>query len=450
MTRVLVVEDQANLRRSTAILLEQEGCQVYQASKGSEAISMLLQTEIEVVLADVRMDGPEDGRALLGTIKSRWPDIEVILITAFATVDDAVEAIKAGAYDYLTKPLDPTRLLLTVRRAAERALLATEVKHLRTQVDRGAEIVAVSAQMQQVLRQVAQLAQTDSTVLIVGESGTGKELIARALHAQSRRRSGKFVPINCGAMPESIMESELFGHRKGSFTGAVSDKKGLLEEADRGVLFLDEIGDMPASMQVRLLRFLQGGEVRRIGDTQERRVDVRLVLATHRSLEAEVAAGRFRHDLYYRINVVDLRIPPLRDRPDDIPALAEHIARRVAARHRRPVKGFTAAAMVLLKQHQWLGNVRELENAVERALNLASGDVITEADLPAELTVSPSAALMPASEDVSVDHARLLDTLDRCHWNHQRAAAVLGISRTTLWRKLRELRVMQSALQDRP
>ncbi len=441
MIKVLLVDDQANLRRSTAILLEQDGCLVQQAAGAAEATAMLPATDVDVVLTDVRMDGDADGRALLGFIKTRWPDIEVVLITAFATIDDAVEAIKAGAYDYLTKPLDPARLLLTVRRAAERASLAREVKRLRAQVDTGAEIIAASAQMQQVLRTVAQLAQTDSTVLITGESGTGKELIARALYTQSRRRSGKFVPINCGAMPESIMESELFGHRKGSFTGAVSDKKGLLEEAHRGVLFLDEIGDMPPSMQVRLLRFLQGGEVRRIGETQERRVDVRLVLATHRSLEAEVAGGRFRNDLYYRINVVGLKIPPLRERPEDIPPLAEHIMRRLSARHHRPIRGFTPTAMALLTAHQWAGNVRELENAIERALNLASGDLITESDLPAALTVSPDAATRVPLDDFSVDRAHLLEALDRCHWNHQRAAATLGISRTTLWRKLREYQI---------
>jgi DNA-binding NtrC family response regulator len=441
MTNVLLVDDQANLRRSTAILLEQEDCLVYQAASVAEATAILTSADVDVVLTDVRMDGDADGRALLGSIKSRWPDIEVVLITAFATIDDAVDAIKAGAYDYLTKPLDPARLLITLRRAAERAALAREVKHLRAQVDTGAEIIATSQQMQQVLRTVAQLAQTDSTVLITGESGTGKELIARALYTQSRRRTGKFVPINCGAMPDSIMESELFGHRRGSFTGAVSDKKGLLEEAHRGVLFLDEIGDMPVSMQVRLLRFLQGGEVRRIGETQERRVDVRLVLATHRSLEAEVAGGRFRDDLYYRINVVGLTVPPLRDRPDDIPPLAEHIVRRLAARHRRPVVGFTRTAMALLTAHHWVGNVRELENAIERALNLASGTLITEADLPAALTLSPDSRPRLPADHVTVDRAHLLDALDRCHWNHQRAATTLGISRTTLWRKLREFQI---------
>jgi DNA-binding NtrC family response regulator len=442
MAQVLLVDDQLNLRRSTAILLEQDGHRVHQAAGVAEAIRVLSSTDVDVVLSDVRMEGNDDGRVLLRTIKAGHRDVEVVLITAFATIDDAVEAIKAAAYDYLTKPLDPARLLITVRRAAERAALSREVKHLRAQVGDGDEIVAVSRSMQQVLHTVARLAQSDSTVLVTGESGTGKELVARALYAQSRRRSGKFVPINCGAMPESIMESELFGHRKGSFTGALSDKKGLLEEAHRGVLFLDEIGDMPTSMQVRLLRFLQGGEVRRLGDTQEHRVDVRLVLATHRSLEAEIAAGRFRDDFYYRINVVGISIPPLRERKEDIPPLAEHIMRRFASRQRRAVNGLTPGAAELLMAYSWPGNVRELENAIERALNLASGDLITEADLPASVTVSSeNARRLPTPRDASSDRDKLVETLDRCHWSHGRAAASLGISRTTLWRKLRELQI---------
>jgi DNA-binding NtrC family response regulator len=387
------------------------------------------------------MRGPNDGARLLETVKARHEDVEIVLMTAFGTIDDAVGAIKAGAYDYLTKPLDAARLLITVRRAAERCALAREVKHLRAQVVEDPTIVATSRAMQVVLRSVAQLAQTDSTVLITGASGTGKELVARALYRQSARRTGKFVPINCGAMPESLMESELFGHRRGSFTGAVSDRKGLLEEAHRGVLFLDEIGDMPPSMQVRLLRFLQGGEVRRIGDTQERRVDVRLILATHRSLEAEVAGGRFRDDLYYRINVVNIAIPPLRQRREDIPALAAYFLRRFASRLRRPLHGFTPGAMAQLTACRWPGNVRELENAVERAVNLASGELITEGDLPAAVTISTEPRTGYTAHEPSLDREELIAALNRCHWNHGRAAESLGISRTTLWRKLREFQV---------
>ena len=289
---------------------------------------------------------------------------------------------------------------------------------------------------------------TDSTVLLTGESGTGKELIARALYAQSERRTRRFVPVNCGAIPESILESELFGHRKGAFTGAIIDKKGLVEEADGGVLFLDEIGDMPAAMQVRLLRFLQGGEVRRIGETTTRRVDVRLVAATHRNLEEEVAHGRFRQDFYYRINVVGVRIPPLRERVDDIGPLADYFLQRTATRFQRQLSGFTAGALELMQAYDWPGNARELENAIERAVNLASGPLLSEADLPATLTVrATQASVLPqaggsVSESAERDERmRLVETLENCRWNQGRAAAALGISRTTLWRKMREHRI---------
>jgi DNA-binding NtrC family response regulator len=346
--------------------------------------------------------------------------------------------MRTGAYDYLTKPVDPERLLITVGRAAERRSLAAEVNRLRQQICGEGEIVAQSSAMRRMLSTVAQVASTDSTVLITGESGTGKELVARAIHRQGDRSTGRFVPVICGAIPETLLESELFGHRKGAFTGAVTDKKGLLEEAHRGVLFLDEIGEIPTSMQVRLLRFLQGGEVRRIGDTETRRVDVRIVAATHRSLEDEVAEGRFRQDFYYRIHVVNIAIPPLRERPDDIPPLAQHFLSRLATKMRRSVEGFTPEALRLMKGYRWPGNVRELENAIERALNIASGRLVTEGDLPAEVSVAPGARQyeMPDGE-----RERLVRALESCRWNHGRAAASLGMSRTTLWRKLREHRI---------
>jgi DNA-binding NtrC family response regulator len=446
MAVVLLVEDQINVRRSMRLLLEPDGHVIREASSSAEALAALDAAAVDVVVTDVRMDGVADGLELLKALKARDPDLEVVLITAFGTIDDAVEAIKSGAYDYLTKPADPDRLRITIRRAAERRALAREVKQLRAQVGTAEEIVAVSKPMQAVLATIAQLAKSDSTVLIEGESGTGKELLARALYRQSDRRRGRFVPINCGAIPESILESELFGHRKGAFTGAVGDKKGLLEEADGGVLFLDEIGEMPQSMQIRLLRFLQDGEVRRIGDTSTRRVDVRLVAATHRSLEQEVARGTIRQDFYYRINVVAIRVPPLRDRKEDIPALAELFLRRAAARCRRAVTGFSPGAMALLLSYGWPGNVRELENAVERAVNLASGELVTEADLPAAITLQ--GAGMPRAADLHEsdgERERLLAALERCRWNHGRAAAALGISRTTLWRKMREHRILDAS-----
>jgi DNA-binding NtrC family response regulator len=440
VTTVLLVDDQHNMRRSMALVLAHEAVRVLEAASAAEAIALLGRADVDVVVSDVRMPGETDAASLLRRMKARAADVEVVFVTAFGTIDQAVDAIKAGAYDYLTKPVDPERLAITVRRAAERRALAREVRQLRDQVGAGEEIVACSRAMQAVVRQASQLAASDSTVLITGESGTGKELVARLLHQQGPRRAGKFVPVNCGALPESILESELFGHRKGAFTGAVADKKGLLEEAHGGVLFLDEIGEMPASMQVRLLRFLQGGEVRRLGDTDTRKVDVRLIAATHRALEEEVARGTFRQDFYYRIKVITLAIPPLRDRPEDVPALAEHFLRRFAVRLRRTVTGFTPGAMELLVRYAWPGNVRELENAIECAANLASTDVITEADLPAAITLGESGA--PAEVAPPPDEReRLLAALERARWNQSRAAVQLGMSRTTLWRKLREHRI---------
>jgi DNA-binding NtrC family response regulator len=440
---ILLVDDQANMRRSTAFVLEQDGHTVHEAASRAAALSILASTDIDVVVTDVRMEGNQDGTALLRAVKTRHADTEVIIVTAFGTIADAVDAMRAGAYDYLTKPIDPGRLLITVQRAGERRALAREITELRAQVNGGEHIIATSAAMQSVLRTITRLSDSDSTVLITGESGVGKDLVAAALHAQSARRSGKFVPINCGGITETILESELFGHRKGAFTGAVSDKKGLFEEAHRGVLFLDEIGEMPLMMQVRLLRFLQAGEVRRIGDTDMRRVDVRLILATHRNLEEEVAAGRFRQDFYYRINVVSVHIPPLRERPEDIQPLVHYFLPRLAARLRRTIRGFTPEALNLLTAYSWPGNVRELKNTIERALNMASAETITEADLPATITVKAPAPPVRVVASEASDRERLLSTLDQCRWNQSRAAATLGISRTTLWRKLRELRIEQ-------
>lgn len=442
MSCVLVVDDQPNVRRSMALLLQQDGHNVLEAGRVPDALRLADSGKPDVVVTDVRMEDGSDGVALLRELHARQPDVAVVLITGFGTIDDAVEAIKAGAYDYLTKPVDPDRLLITVHRAAERSALGRELRHLRATVAGEDTIVAVSAAMQHVLATVAQMARTDSTVLITGESGTGKELVARALYSQSPRAAGRFVPVNCGAIAETLLESELFGHRKGAFTGAVFEKKGLLEEAHRGVLFLDEIGEMPAAMQVRLLRFLQGGEVRRVGDTITNRVDVRLIVATHRSLEQEVADGRFRSDFYYRINVVGIRIPPLRDRVEDIPPLAEYFLQKMAAKLQRHITGFTAGAIDILTAYAWPGNARELENAVERAVNLASGQLLSEADLPASVTLRATVrqAASPPTREAD-ERLRLVSVLERCRWNQRRAAEALGMSRTTLWRKIREHRL---------
>jgi DNA-binding NtrC family response regulator len=445
MSVVVVVDDHANVRQSMALVLRHEGHTVVQATNAAEALGVLDNQPVDVVVTDVRLEGVTDGVDLLRRIKQRDEHTQVVLITAFGSIDDAVGAMRSGAYDYLTKPADPDRLRLTVLRAAELAQLSREVQQLRAQMSAGDEIVAVSPKMTAVLATVAQLAATDSSVLIIGESGTGKELLARALYERSPRSRGRFVPINCGGMAETLLESELFGHRKGAFTGAIVDRKGLLEEAHGGVLFLDEIGEMPLSMQVRLLRFLQGGEVRRVGDTVTRQVDVRLVAATHRSLEEEITAGRFRQDLYYRINVVAVCVPSLRERVEDIPVLARAFLARTAARMRKAVLGFSPEALQLLMAYAWPGNVRELQNVVERALNLASGPQITAADLPATITVGThvgnAAAAIITPQSGHEERRRLIAALEQSHWNQRKAAVILGMSRTTLWRKLREHRI---------
>jgi DNA-binding NtrC family response regulator len=446
MIRVLIVDDHRNVRRSMALVLEHHGMAVREAASAAEALAVLGDGQTDVVVTDVRLDRDTDGAALLRAIKERDPDIEVILITAFGTIDQAVEAIKSGAYEYLTKPVDPARLAITVRRAAERRALSSEVRLLRAEIGNEEEIIARSHAMQSVVREAVRLAQSESTVLVTGESGTGKELIARLLYLRGPRRKGKFVPINCGALPETILESELFGYQKGAFTGAGADRKGLLEEAHGGVLFLDELGEIPHAMQVRLLRFLQDGEVRPVGGTETRRVDVRLVAATHRSPDEEVAAGRLRQDFYYRINVIQLRIPPLRERPEDVEALAEHFLHRLSARLRRRVVGFDAEAKQLLREFSWPGNVRELQNAIERAVNLSSGELITVDDLPAALSlvgrrrgpIQARELTRPAERDPSDERQRLLEALEAEHWSRAHAASRLGISRSTLWRKLRE------------
>ncbi len=439
MALVLVVDDHANMRRSMALVLSQDGHEVFEAANASDAVEVIQRHKVNVIVSDVRLNAQSNGVDVLRQAKQHRPGVEVVLITAFGTIDDAVDAMRDGAYDYLTKPADPQRLMITVRRAAERETLAREVKELRAQVAGGNDIVACSATMQDVLAQVRQVARNSSTVLVCGESGTGKELVARMLHSESSRAGAKFVPINCGAIVETILESELFGYRKGAFTGAVGDKKGLLEEADRGVLFLDEIGEMAPAMQVRLLRFLEGGEVRRVGDTKTTTVDVRLVAATHRDLEAEVAEGRFRQDFYYRINVVTIVLPPLRERRADVPPLANYFLSRIGAKINRRVQSFSPNAMALMCAYDWPGNVRELQNAIERALNVASGSDITEADLPAAVTVGVSSRVSPAGS--GEERAALLGLLQDCRWNQGRAAARLGISRTTLWRKLKEHRI---------
>ncbi len=435
---ILVVDDEPSMRTTLSILLRREGYQVSQAGDGAEALEMVAQGGYDMVLTDLRMEGV-DGMELLRQVKAANPQAEVLIFTAYGTVASAVEAMKLGAYDYIGKPFDEEELLLKVARALERTALVREVQDLREELKgqqgrRG--IIAKSSQMREVLATVAQVAPTDATVLIEGESGTGKEIVARAIYQGGTRRNRPFIPINCSAFPETLLESELFGYEKGAFTGADKGRKGLFEAAHQGTLFLDEIGDMPGSLQGKLLRVLQEGEVRRVGSTAPVRVDVRILTATNKKVEALLSQGILRDDLFYRLNVVRISIPPLRERPDDIIPLAHHFLEVYRKKITKEIKGFSPEAVQTLVNHPWPGNVRELENAVERGVTLARSPFITPQDLslvlpPPELGLETGVTLR------EIQRRYILSVLERHGGNQAKAAQELGIGRNTLWRRLK-------------
>ncbi len=385
------------MREFLGICLRRAGHEVTLAQSGGEAIALLRARPIDVVVSDLKMPGSPDGLGVLQAIKSgavcrtevagATPspvDPEVILVTAFATTDTAVAAMKQGAYDYLTKPFQVDEINTVIGRALEKRALVEDNLALRDQLAgraRLAQLLGKSRAMQKVFELITKIHSVKTSVLITGESGTGKELVARALHSEGARAKAPFVAVNCGAIPEELMESELFGHRRGSFTGAVADKPGMFQEADGGTLFLDEIGELSLGLQVKLLRALQERKVKPVGATEEAEVDVRVIAATNRDLETEVSRGAFRADLYYRLNVIELRLPPLRHRREDIPLLAEHFLRRFSAEHHRPSR-MSTEAMRRLESYEFPGNVRELENIIERAVALSSSAMIGASDLP--------------------------------------------------------------------
>jgi two-component system response regulator HydG len=401
--RVLVVDDEPTLLRALETLLRKDGHDVVALESPIVATQRLAQEEFDVALLDVKM--PElSGLELLNAVKHRRPEIEVIMMTGHATVETALAAVRAGAYDFLTKPFEDVEIVSrAVAKAAERKMLFDRNRELETrlrQQDAAPEgLVGSSGGMRDVTRMIEAVAYSSATVLVTGESGTGKELVARALHARSPRRSHPFVALNCGALTETLLESELFGHVKGAFTGAQRDAKGLFDAADGGTIFLDEIGDISPATQVRLLRVLQEGEIKRVGAADSVRVDVRVIAATHRDLTRLVKSGKFREDLFYRLNVINIPLPPLRDRIDDVPLLAHHFLRRYAERLGKKVRTISADALELLCGYRWPGNVRELENAVERAVVLCRGEAITGADLPPAVTgrTAPLVRDAPAS-----------------------------------------------------
>ena len=387
MRRVLVVDDEENIRLVLKTLLRRHGYEVEVADSGESALALVDAFGPDVILTDVRMP-KMNGIDLLATLKAKQNSATVIVMSAYGSVDLALEAIKAGAYDYVGKPFKPDEIVLALRKAEEREALRRENRALKEQVQKESQfesILAKSPAMTEIFRTIAKIADFKTTVLIQGESGVGKELVARAVHSRSSRKNHAFIPINCGAIPENLLESELFGHRKGAFTDAHSDRRGLFEEADGGTLFLDEIGELPLNLQVKLLRVLQEESIRRLGDSRDIKIDVRIITATHRDLAAEAKAGRFREDLFYRINVLPITIPPLRARREDINLLIDHFLVRNNARLGTQIRGLTAEARKLLLEYAWPGNVRELENTIERAMVLCEGDVIGTQDLPERL-----------------------------------------------------------------
>jgi len=386
-TRVLVVDDERSMRDLLAIMLKQAGHDVALAEGGAEAIATLKREPFDLIVTDLRMR-EVDGLAVLRAAKEHSPQTVVLVITAFASTETAVEAMKLGAYDYITKPFKMDEIKLTIANALERKRLQDENQALKRQLrrERGFEnFVGRNPQMLDIFATIRKTADSLSTVLITGESGTGKELVAHALHEESPRRSGPFVSVNCGAIPETLMESEFFGHLKGAFTGAVASTTGLFSAASGGTLFLDEITEVPQSVQVKLLRAIQEREVRRVGDTRDVKVDVRLVAASNRDVAKAVAGGMLREDLFYRLNVIPIHIPPLRERTEDIPLLAAHFIKKIAAELGKSVRGVTPEALAILEGYHWPGNIRELENVIERALVLGGGETLDTDALPADL-----------------------------------------------------------------
>jgi two-component system response regulator AtoC len=451
MRRILVVDDEENLRLVLRTLLRRAGYDVETASTGEEALERVESFGPDVVLTDVRMPRMS-GLDLLTALKAKASLAVVIVMSAYGSVDLALEAMKAGAYDYVQKPFKPDEILLVLKKAEERETLRRENQKLREAIrteHKYDQILAKSAPMMELFRTIGKIADYKTTVLVIGESGVGKELVARAIHRRGSRQNGPFVAINCGAIPENLLESELFGHKKGAFTDATADRRGLFEEASGGTLFLDEIGELPLALQVKLLRVLQEETIRRLGDAKDVKIDVRIVAATHRDLQAEVKAGRFREDLFYRLNVLPIALPPLRERKEDIPLLTDHFIARNNARLGTQIRGLDAEARKALIDYAWPGNVRELENTIERAMVLADTDLLHLQDLPERVREARDPVQMQlASGELSIKKtSRIIEevlirrALQKTKGNRTRAAEVLEISHRALLYKLKDYKI---------
>jgi len=450
-SRILVVDNDADMMTLLREHLESEDWQVTAVTSGADACAALAQEEFAVVLTDLVME-PVDGLAVLREAQRLQPGARVIVMTAHATVESAIAAMRNGAHDYVTKPFNLSELTMVARRALEDQRLRDENRRLREEVQRRYRfdnILGRSKAMRSVFDEIRAVAESDASVFLLGPSGSGKELVARAIHFNSGRQTGPFVAVNCGAIPETLLESELFGHEKGAFTGADRRRRGLIVEAQGGTLFLDEISEMPLPLQVKLLGVLQDRLVRPVGGNEEMRIDFRVISATNRDLPQLVRQGRFREDLYYRLAVIPIHIPSLRERPEDIPLLAEHFLERTAGALRKPIKGFDEAAIKWLLSHRWPGNVRELENVVERAATLAHGPLITQDDLRVDLAPGPldEPGVRPTLAELEVQYIRRI--LGETRGDKRRAAEILGISVRTLQRMQAMSKLGDEALSDR-
>jgi two-component system response regulator HydG len=443
--RILIVEDEAPMCELLTSFFSERAYKVDTAEDGEHAIARLQEQDYALVITDIKLPGMS-GLELLASIRVEWPELAVIIMTAFSSISSAVEAMKLGAEDYIGKPFQLDELAITVEKALERRSLRREVRELRAEV-RGrynfSNIVGRSKPMQQLFEVIKRVAaRRDASALIIGSTGTGKELVARAIHYNSDRKGAPFVPINCSAIPDTLLESELFGHQKGAFTGAHETRRGLIEEAQGGTVFLDEINTLSPSLQVKLLRVLQERVVRRVGGRENIPIDIRLVSASNQDLEEAVKRGDFRQDLFYRLNVVPVRLPDLKDRREDIPLLVHHFLQKFAQQHGEPQRRFSNEAMRVLMTHAWPGNVRELENAVEHALTMGAGETLLPEDLPASVTAPERDIVHEATLDdvtlAEVERRYILRILEKMGRHQIKTATVLGIDRRTLYRRLRQ------------
>ena len=455
---ILFIDDEPGSRESLTLLLEREGYRVDAVAPGEEALGLLARKSYDVIITDLFLPGVS-GIDILKHVKENSLPCNVILITGNASAETAVEAMKEGAFDYITKPLNFEKLKVLVAKAVEKSRLVAENLYLRQQL-RGKykfeKIIGNSPAIQPVFSRMEKVLHTDSTVLILGESGTGKELVARAIHFNGSRKEKPFIPINCGAIPAELLESELFGHVRGSFTGAVADKPGKFEVANQGTIFLDEIGTMPMHLQMKLLRVLQEQEVERVGSTRRTKLDVRVISATNSDLEQRVRRGQFREDLYYRLNVIPIHLPPLRERREDIPLLAKHFMRKICTDMRRPVLELTHGAVRALENYEWPGNVREMENVIERAIALTDSDIIDRHDLPPQIggviresdhlpsLLIPDEGLDLTETIAQIELALIRQAMEKSHHVKARAADLLNINRTTLVEKIKRYDIHQT------